>query len=140
MVQNRNMADVVLQLTTLVLIVQHLLATVLGHSSSSSVAVSVAGVGDHDLPLFVISCIHKHLRSASSQPGCYTVSLVNTHIMKLSTTAGQPAPIILISCDGVITCSMYVIILPSEFSCNFPNLRVQNEQLHCMQSQPFNLL
>ena len=42
------------------------------HSSSSSVAVSVAGVGDHDLPLFAISCIHKHL-SASSQPGCYTV-------------------------------------------------------------------
>ena len=41
--------------------------------SSSSVAVSVAGVGDHDLPLFAISCIHKHLRSASSQPGCYTV-------------------------------------------------------------------
>ena len=42
-------------------------------SSSSSVAVSVAGVGDHDLPLFAISCMHKHLRSASSQPGCYTV-------------------------------------------------------------------
>ena len=41
--------------------------------SSSSVAVSVAGVGDHDLPLFAISCIHKHLRSASSQPSCYTV-------------------------------------------------------------------
>ena len=41
--------------------------------SSSSVAVSVAGVGDHDFPLFAISCIHKHLRSASSQPGCYTV-------------------------------------------------------------------
>ena len=42
-------------------------------TSSSSVAVSVAGVGDHDFPLFAISCIHKHLRSASSQPGCYTV-------------------------------------------------------------------
>ena len=42
-------------------------------SSSSSVAVSVAGVGDHDLPLFAISCIRKHPRSASSQPGCYTV-------------------------------------------------------------------
>ena len=41
--------------------------------SSSSVAVSVAGVGDHDIPLLAISCIHKHLRSASSQPGCYTV-------------------------------------------------------------------
>ena len=46
---------------------------VLAVSSSSSVAVSVAGVGDHDFPLFAISCIHKHLRSASSQPGCYTV-------------------------------------------------------------------
>ena len=44
-----------------------------GSTSSSSVAVSVAGVGDHDLPLFAISCIHKHLRSASSQPGYYTV-------------------------------------------------------------------
>ena len=41
--------------------------------SPSSVAVSVAGVGDHDIPLFAISCIHKHIRSASSQPGCYTV-------------------------------------------------------------------
>ena len=41
--------------------------------SSSSVAVSVAGVGDHDIRLFAISCIHKHLRTASSQPGCYTV-------------------------------------------------------------------
>ena len=45
----------------------------LSPNSSSSVAVSVAGVGDHDLPLFAISCIHKHLRSASSKPGCYTV-------------------------------------------------------------------
>ena len=47
-------------------------------SSSSSVAVSVAGVGDHDFPLFAISCIHKHLRSASSQPGCYTVLYKNS--------------------------------------------------------------
>ena len=34
--------------------------------SSSSVAVSVAGIGDNDLPLFAISRIHKHLRSTSS--------------------------------------------------------------------------
>ena len=62
-----------------ILVMQQLRATTIHshfhHSpaSPSSVAVSVAGVGDHDLPLFAISCIHKHLRSASSQPGCYTV-------------------------------------------------------------------
>ena len=28
---------------------------------------------EHDLPLFAISYIHKLLRSASSQPGCYTL-------------------------------------------------------------------
>ena len=52
-------------------------------SSSSSVAVSVAGVGDHDLTLFAITCIHKHLRSASSQPGCYTV----LYLYSLTTSA-----------------------------------------------------
>ena len=48
--------------------------------SSSSVAVSVAGVVDHDLPLFAISCIHKHLRSAATKCLLYSRLLLRSDV------------------------------------------------------------
>ena len=34
------------------------------------VSSSVGGVGNHNLPLFAIYHVYKHLHTASSQPGC----------------------------------------------------------------------
>ena len=40
--------------------------------SSFTVAMSTTGEGDHNIRLLAISRVYKHLRSVSSQPGCYT--------------------------------------------------------------------
>ena len=80
-------------------------------TSSSSVAVSVAGVGDHDLPLFAISCIHKHLRSASSQPGCYTV------LYFYSLTTSVSFSFVLPCCQQMLYSFPFLITWPRNSAC-----------------------